>query len=89
MGKNDLDSLRKDIAQIDDSILDLLMKRFDLTDEVGRIKNKNGIPIENLDVERKTVERLVSRSVDKLDKEFVVNVYGQIFANSKERQKKV
>jgi len=89
MGKNDLDSLRKDIAQIDETILDLLMKRFNLTDEVGRIKNKNGIPIENLDVEKKTVDRLVTRSVDKLDKELVLGIYGQIFASSKERQKKV
>ena len=89
MGKNDLDSLRKDIAQIDDSIVELLVKRFSLTDEVGRIKNASAIPIENLDIEKRTVERLVLNSVDKLDKQLVVEVYNTIFANSKERQKKV
>ena len=89
MGKNDLDSLRKDIAQIDDSILDLLIKRFELTDEVGRIKNKANIPIENKDVEKKIFDRLVLKAVDKLDGNFVTGVYTQIFTESKERQKKV
>jgi chorismate mutase len=85
----DLDSLRKDIAQIDDSIVELLIKRFDLTDEVGRIKNKNNIPIENLEVEKKVLERLILNSEGKLDKQLVFDVYAKIFANSKERQKDI
>jgi chorismate mutase len=89
MGKTDLDSLRKDIAQIDDSIIALLVKRFDLTDEVGRIKNKNNIPIENFEVEKKVLERLIVNSEEKIDKQLVFDIYAKIFANSKERQKNV
>jgi len=89
MGRDNLDSLRKGIAQIDDSIIELLIKRFDLTDEVGRLKAENHIPIENLEVEKKTIERLVMKSYDKLDRQLVVNVYDKIFANSKERQRKI
>jgi chorismate mutase len=89
MGKIDLDSLRKDIAQIDDSIIALLIKRFDLTDEVGRIKNKNNIPIENLEVEKKILERLIVNSEDKIDKQLICDIYSKIFSNSKERQKKL
>jgi chorismate mutase len=85
----DLDSLRKDIAQIDDSIIDLLIKRFDVTDEIGRIKNKNNIPIENLEVEKKNVERMILNSNGKLDRQLVLDVYAPIFASSKERQRKI
>jgi len=89
MGRSDLDSLRKNIAQIDDAIVELLVKRFDFTDEVGRIKNANNIPVENLDVERKTVERLTLNSEDKLDKQFISDIYTTIFTNSKERQRRI
>jgi len=85
----DLDSLRKDVAQIDDAIIDLLIKRFDLTDEVGRLKNANGIPIENLEVEKKNIERMISNSNGKLDRQLVLDIYAPIFASSKERQKDI
>lgn len=86
MGKNNLDSLRKDIAQIDDAMIELLIRRFNLTDEIGRIKKDNNISIENLDVEKKIIERLVLKSDGKLDRKLVVGIYDKIFADSKERQ---
>ena len=89
MGKSDLDSLRKGIAQIDDAMIDLLIKRFNLTDEIGRIKKDNNISIENLDVEKKIIERLVLKSDGKLDRKLVVGIYEKIFAESKERQGKI
>jgi chorismate mutase len=85
----DLDSLRKDVAQIDDAIIELLIKRFDVTDEIGRIKNASGIPIENLEVEKKCVERMISNSDGRLDRQLVLDVYASIFASSKERQRKM
>jgi chorismate mutase len=86
VGKNNLDSLRKDIAQIDDAMIELLIRRFNLTDEIGRIKKDNNISIENLDVEKKIIERLVLKSDGKLDRKLVVGIYDKIFADSKERQ---
>jgi chorismate mutase len=89
MKHTDLDSLRKDIAQIDDAIIDLLIRRFDVTDEVGRLKTASGIPVENLEVEKKCLERMIVKSDGKLDKQLVLEVYAPIFASSKERQRTV
>jgi chorismate mutase len=52
----DLDSLRKDVAQIDDAIIDLLIKRFDVTDEVGRLKKRAIFLSKILKWKRKTLK---------------------------------
>lgn len=46
-----LNSLRFDIEELDQQIIDLLDRRFVLTKAVGAIKKREGIPIENLEVE--------------------------------------
>ena len=47
MTETELADIRQKISAIDDSIIDLLIERFKLTDEVGRIKKSGNIPIEN------------------------------------------
>lgn len=48
---NTLDDLREEVQGIDNEIEVLLLERFTITDEIGRIKKKHGLPIENLEVE--------------------------------------
>ena len=43
--KNQLESLRKQINEIDEQIISLLAKRMKLVQEVGHLKRKNNIPI--------------------------------------------
>ena len=85
----ELTDIRKKISDIDNSIIDLLIERFKLTDEVGKIKKFNNIPIENIGVERDILVRLHKQAAGKIDDELLVKVYTEIFLNSKERQKKI
>lgn len=43
--KNQLESLRKQIDEIDKSIVNLLAKRMKVVKEVGQLKRENSIPI--------------------------------------------
>jgi chorismate mutase len=42
--KNQLDSLRKQIDEIDDSIVNLLVKRMKVVEKVGRLKKQHNLP---------------------------------------------
>ena len=89
MALAELDNIREKISKIDDSIVELLIDRFKLTDEVGRIKKSNNIPIENKEVEQKILARLLHKTNGRLDEKLVVAVYTEIFSNSKDRQKNI
>ena len=51
MSEPNLDQYRKQIAEIDDEIIELLVKRFELTDSIGVFKKKRKMDIENKEVE--------------------------------------
>jgi chorismate mutase len=89
MSKQNLDDYRKEIAKIDDALIELLIKRFELTDEVGLFKKKNNIPIENKEVETKLLTRLVVASHGKIDSALIFKIYSAILTESKERQKRM
>jgi len=84
-----LTQYRSKIAELDDKIIDLLIARFELTDEVGRFKKENNIPVENKEVEHKILFRFVERMNDCPSKESIFKIYKEIFAESKERQRNV
>jgi chorismate mutase len=89
MDEHKLTEYRNKIGEVDDKILDLLVKRFDLTDEVGRFKKRNGIPVENKQVEMKILSRFNERLEDISSKESILKVYKEIFSESKVRQRNV
>lgn len=49
----ELDDLREEVQAIDNEIEVLLLERLAITDGIGRIKKKHGLPIENLEIEAK------------------------------------
>ena len=53
----DLEQLRKEIEELDSKIVGLMIRRNDVAAEIGRLKNELGIPLRNLDVEKKVIER--------------------------------
>ena len=89
MDNTELDVYRTKISKIDDMVIDLLIERFELTDKVGMFKRKNNIPIENKDVEKRIIARLVARGDNKVDGKLILKVYSEIFKHSKERQEKL
>jgi chorismate mutase len=84
-----LKGYRSRVSDIDDAILGLLIERFKLTDEIGLFKKNRGISIENREVERAILLRLMDKADGSLDKETVLRIYTEIFMNSKERQKRL
>jgi len=53
----DLEQLRKEIEAIDSKIVGLMIQRNDVAREIGTLKNELGIPLKNLEVEKKVIER--------------------------------
>lgn len=53
----DLELLREEILRTDMEIIDLISRRTDLAEQVGRKKIEDGLPIRNVAVEKKVVNR--------------------------------
>lgn len=83
-----LDSVRQEIASIDDTILTLLGKRSSLTKKIGRIKKEQHIAV--LDVKRE--EEIMSTLMEKakkidLDQDFTRDIWERIFSFARTIQK--
>ncbi|HHD82809.1 MAG TPA: chorismate mutase, partial [Bacteroidetes bacterium] len=52
---NNLESLRKMIAEIDNNLIKLIKKRFEIANEIGRIKRSKGLPLKNWEVEKNII----------------------------------
>lgn len=72
-----LNDLREEVSAIDNEIYVLLAERFAITDEIGLIKKRLGLPIENLEVEA----RKLAEYPDELK-----SIYKEIFKVSKQCQ---
>ena len=53
----DLEQLRKDIEEIDSKIIELMIQRNDVAEKIGVLKNDLGLPLRNIDIEKKVIER--------------------------------
>ena len=70
---------RAEIDRLDDEIIDLLIRRFEIVAQVAKIKSKNNIPASLPDRIEEVKARNVSRAQDKgLDGGFVRRLYGEI-----------
>ncbi|MBR4941988.1 MAG: chorismate mutase, partial [Clostridia bacterium] len=59
-----LPEIREQLNQIDDSLLDLFLKRMDLSLQVAEYKKENNLPILDKAREREIIARLTARSGD-------------------------
>lgn len=81
----EIDKLRNKIDKIDDKIIKLLNKRFDVSRRIGAFKAKSGIGI--TDGGR---EKFIFDKIGRLSGKYAgqtTQVYGQIILSSKEIQK--
>jgi 3-deoxy-7-phosphoheptulonate synthase/chorismate mutase len=88
MGSPDLDSLRKMLDDINQQLLVLISKRAEIVQEIGREKQKQGIP--RFDPVRESVmlEELVSRNEGPFDDATVRYLFKEIFKASLDLQQK-
>lgn len=83
-----LAELRTGIGAVDEALIRLLSKRFELVDRLAEIKRAEGVPIEDPERERalcRQYEALCARET--LDAETAKRIFHAIFAESKARQR--
>lgn len=79
---SNLDTKRIKIDQIDQELMKLLDERFNLTQEIGKFKFENNLPIENLEREND----ILSKSYDYKNQLPIEKVYQKIISISKDLQ---
>lgn len=80
---DDIKSLRNEIDQIDDAILDLLVKRMDVVEKIGGLKKLNSTAIYHPDREKEIIDRLANQPTGKLGKSAIEAIYLEIFGVSR------
>jgi len=83
-----INTLRKIIDDYDDQILDLLIKRFSVSKEIGVIKTTSGLKIGDPNREREIINRLSKKLKSKLNKEDILAIFNPVYQISKKMQKK-
>lgn len=87
MSNDFLNVKRVQIDEIDTKLVTLLLKRFEITDEIGRYKLKNKLPILNKSRERELLESIKAQLRNKIDTESIIEIYKEILKQSKKRQR--
>ncbi len=78
---DELLSLREQIDLLDDELLMILAKRFEVTEQVGRLKAKEGLNSLDEDRENQKLKDLKLNAESKgLSADFVLNLFKMIFA---------
>jgi chorismate mutase len=82
-----LDELRRRIEAVTLEIFSLSGERLHLAKQIGRIKARRGIPVENAEVEQKLTEKVMERCRKKgLDEDFCLMLLQVLLEESKRVQ---
>ena len=85
--KNDIHDLRKDIDIIDEKIFDLLVKRFSISDGIGKLKLLKRVDINDPGREKQIIDRIDSKIRGRITRNEIIAILGPIFSVSKKKQK--
>jgi chorismate mutase len=85
--ESDRVELRKEIQEITLEIVHLAWRRLLLSKKIGKIKNKQGLPIENLEVEKR-LKQLVFEACEKydFDESFLIELVDLLTSQAKRIQ---
>ena len=78
--------LRKQIDMLDEEIIQFLKKRMRISKEVGKLKQKLEIPVEDKSREREIIERLNEQAGQNLSEEQLIRIFTAVFKSSKQIQ---
>ena len=82
-----LEELRKEIDEIDQQILEILVKRIDIVKQIGELKNIQNMPIIDEERREKLLESISQRAkVFNLSEEFVKKLFKEIHDHAVEIQ---
>jgi len=80
--KNKIDELRRKIDDYDDKILNLLVKRFEISHKIGSIKQNSNSEIQDFNREKDIINRLANK-FSMINQEHIKSIFNQIFNVSK------
>ena len=81
MNEEDLKLLRSKIDEIDNQLLDLIIKRTSVVDKIGILK-KNNSEVVDKDREKNVIKRLLKLHNGKFSKDSIVRIWREIFHTS-------
>src|SRR3990172_1558377 len=81
-----LEALRREIDEIDRSLIALLRRRFGVVAEIGRLKEALGLEIEDWAREKRGLENRKGSAGGELADDFVEELMRLVLAHSKRRQ---
>ena len=79
--------LRQQIDDLDEEIIQLLKKRMGISKEVGKLKEKLDIPVEDKNREDEIIDRLTKQTGRNLSEEQLIRIFTVVFKSSKQVQK--
>jgi len=83
-----LEEFRKEINEIDSQVLNLIRRRMEIAESIGKFKRKNNLPILDTSREKEIFEKLDRLAEEmNLDKLFIKDLFALIIKKSKEKQR--
>jgi len=82
-----IDKLRKEIDEVDQKLMNLLLERFSITKKIGQVKTSNSIIIDDNDRENNIINHLSNKANNDLRKEDIADIFKLVFNISKNLQK--
>ena len=79
--------LRQQIDDLDKDIIQLLKKRMGISKEVGKLKEKLDMPVEDTNRENEIIDRLTKQAGRNLSEEQLIRIFTAVFKSSKQVQK--
>jgi len=79
--------LRQQIDKLDEEIISLLKKRMGVSREVGKLKERLDIPVEDKTRENEIIDRLTKQAGRNLSEEQLIRIFTAVFKSSKQVQK--
>jgi chorismate mutase/prephenate dehydrogenase len=81
--------LRADIDEVNAELLDLLVRRLDLSVQIGEIKQEAGLALYSEDRERDLLRRFRSEAIDHgIDPDYVEELMAVVLVHSRAAQRK-
>ena len=78
--------LRKKIDTLDEEIIRSLKKRMGISKEVGKLKERLDIPVEDKNRENEIIDRLTQQAGRNLSEEQLIRIFTAVFKSSKQIQ---
>ena len=88
MNKKVIKELRNSIDKVDDQIFDLILKRYDYAEKIGRIKKKMDLPFNDKAREEIIIERLSEKLSTKINSKEIKKIIDPIISISKDIQRR-